>query len=205
MTVADHEQRHLRAGEPLLDHKAPARVAEALARQVLAHRGRGLGARAGDQHAFACGEAVGLDDEEVAHGVEEGLGCGDVVKGAVARSGNTGSDQHVFHPRLGTFELCAVGTGPENRPALRPQPIGEAIDKRGLGADDDIGLAGEIFRIGEETALVAGVLVEDVDVLAEHLIRRNGQVLLDRLERRDGRGIDVANDQILVGEHEVRR
>ena len=65
--------------------------------------------------------------------------------------------------------------------------------------------AREILRIAEHATLIAGVLVEDIDVLADHLVGSYRKKLLKRLQRFGGGRIQILNLQVAIREHDVDR
>ena len=82
VAVAQEEERHLGAGEELLDeHRAEGQVRVGVGERRVAV--------VGDDHALAGGEAVGLDDvrgaEVVERGLELGAGGGAHARGRWAR------------------------------------------------------------------------------------------------------------------------
>ena len=75
-----------------------------------------------------------------------------------------------------------------------------------LGADPDQGPVRQVLGVGQEPPLVLGVLVEDVDRLADHLLglAPAGTASI-RLSSFDRRRVHVPDLQVAVGEHHVRR
>jgi hypothetical protein len=69
------------------------------------------------------------------------------VNEPVAGRGHTRLDQEVLHPRLRALELGAIRTGAKHQPTRGAETVGEAIDQRRFGADDEeIGV--DRFRVG---------------------------------------------------------
>ena len=138
-TVAHREHRDLGAGEALLDHDAPAGIAERRARQLVPHVLLGLGQRLGDEHPLAGGQPVGLHDVQPREGAQEGERRLDLRERLVPGGGHAGGGHEVLHELLGPLELGAVGTGAEHprRPSpaagRRARPPAAAPDRRRRG------------------------------------------------------------------------
>ena len=136
-TVAQHQQRALDPGQPLLDHDLPAGLPEGLPRQLGVHVGVRLLQRVGDQHALPGGQAVGLDHPGSRQLAQESLGRLRVGEHPEPGGGHAGLVQHLLHEGLGALQLGPVRPGPEHQPAGRPQPVGQPVDQRGLRPDDE--------------------------------------------------------------------
>ena len=74
-----------------------------------------------------------------------------------------------------------------------------------FGTDLDVGLARQVLRITQQSPLEGRNLVEHVDVLTDHLLDGNRQVLLDRLQGFRGGRVHVADVEIEVREHNIDR
>ena len=135
--VTRGEDRELVAVEVLLDDEGPPRVAERLSREIAVDARIGLGPGRHDGHSLACSEAIGLDHVGRPEAVEEHLGLFGVGERAIRGSGHTCLDQQLLHPRLGSLELRSVCSGSEDQPAGGSQSIGQAVDQRCLGPDDE--------------------------------------------------------------------
>ena len=137
--VAQHEQRALRARPaPPRPRRAGRRRRSASPDSLAATSASASAERVGDEHALAGGQAVGLHDPRArAASRRKAWAVVGVVEGAVAGGGHAGLGQHLLHEGLGPLEPGAVGPGPEHQAPVGPQPVGEAVDQRCLGADDE--------------------------------------------------------------------
>ena len=136
--VGDDEERNLGTGEQFFEHDARSGVAKGLVDHRRFNRGfRGL-AIGGHDHAFAGGQAVGLDDERVAelagaNRLERGLGGG---ADAVARGRHVVPLHEILGERLARLELRRALRGTEHPPALGLESIGQPVAERRFRADD---------------------------------------------------------------------
>ena len=131
VAVAQEEQRHLGAGEELLD--------EHRARPAGTHRrARARPSRSSvTMHALARGQPVGLHDVRAPELVERGLDLG-AGGGAQRAPGRHARGIHdPLGERLRALELRGRLAGPEHRDAALAQRVGDARDERCLRADDD--------------------------------------------------------------------
>ena len=131
VAVAQEEQRHLGAGEELLDqHRAGGQEGC----RVRERRG----AVVGDDDALARGEPVGLHDVRRAEVIERGL---DLAESRRAReraaAGHARGIHDPLRERLRSLELRGCPARAEDRDAALAQRVGDARDQRRLGADDD--------------------------------------------------------------------
>ena len=62
-----------------------------------------------------------------------------------------------------------------------------------LRPDVDVGANGQILGVAEQLALMRRVLVEDVDARPQHVLRRDGQVPFDLLQRGKRGGVHVGD------------
>ncbi len=150
--VAEDEQRALLAHQPLLNDDVATGVAEGDARQFGGHVGARLIEAPGHQHALAGGQAVGLDHPGAGQGLEvvQGGGALERVEGREARRRDAGRVEDLLHEGLGPLEQRAVGTGTHDGPSRRAQPVGQAVDERGLGPDHvEVGLHLLDRRVGD--------------------------------------------------------
>ena len=109
--VAQREQRHLLALEPLLDEDQPPGLPEGPAEDI-ADGGVGLGPRVADEHALPGREAVRLDHRAVAEEVER------VARRRLVRAGEGTRGGHAGRPH----DLLGEGLRPLKRAASRPGP-----------------------------------------------------------------------------------
>ena len=133
--VAERKQRDLAALEQLLDHE---RAAES---RCLPQAVVELLARAADEHPFAGGEPVGLDDAGRPRDRER------------RRCGDAGRAHHLLREALRAFDPRRFRAGAEDGHARVAQLVGDARDERPLGPDhDEIG--GERAREVEQAVAV---------------------------------------------------
>jgi hypothetical protein len=90
-----------------------------------------------DHHALACRQPIGLEYIGRGKAGERGAGFfkaggADVTGGGDARAG-----AQVLGEALGAFQLRGGLRGAEGRHACRTQAVGQPIDQRRFGADDD--------------------------------------------------------------------
>ena len=137
LAVAQHQEGTLGAGEPFFDDDPLAGLAEAVARQLGRHIGLGLGQRVGDQHALAGGQSVRLDHPRPVEGAQELDGRCHLGEGTEPGRGDAGLGQQLLHERLRPLDPGPVRAGSEDQLALGPQPVGQAVDQRHLGTDDE--------------------------------------------------------------------
>jgi hypothetical protein len=173
LAVAEREDRQLGAGHALLDHHRAAGVAERLAGELGADVGLGLGPGGRHQHALAGGQPVGLDHPRPGELVEEGDGLVGVAEDPVPGGGHAGVEQHVLHEGLRSLQPCAVGPWTEHEAAGGAQPVGQAVDQRDLGPDDEQVRVELLGRRGDRTG-DAGVPGRDQHLGAPGEHRREG-------------------------------
>ncbi len=98
--------------------------------------GRG-GAVGGDQDAFPCRQAVGLDYVRGAEGVQRLADLGRRAAGAGSAGGDAGRLHEVLGEGLGALDHRGGAARAETGEAGLPQGVSDSGYKRGLWADDD--------------------------------------------------------------------
>jgi hypothetical protein len=109
-------------------------------------------------HALAGGQAVGLDDDRRALGVDVGVGRGGVGEGLVLRGRDVVADQELLGEVLGAFELGGGLGRPEDRQAGGAEGIDHAGGERRLGADHGEAICSRFGEVGSTGMSVMGVL-----------------------------------------------
>ena len=139
LAVADRQQRQLVAVEELLDHDG--RVAEPALDEHRLQRLPRLRLVGGDHDALAGGQPVGLDHRRVAgdrgHARRRPTSTTAYAAGRHARGGH-----HLLGERLRALQPRGRGARAEAGDARRAR-VGEPVDQRRLGADDD-----EVHAVG---------------------------------------------------------
>ena len=130
--VAHHDEARLLAFQELLHHHAAARGAIAPLDQHGVEGGVRLLARGGDHHAFAGGEAVGLDDDRRALGGDVRSRVARVVEAAVARGRQTVAHHEALGEVLGGLELRRCARRPKDAQTRVAKRIDDACGKRRL-------------------------------------------------------------------------
>ncbi len=128
-TVGDHEQRHLRTGQILLDHHPVARGQHG--RTVLDRDG----AVVGNDDTLTRGETVVLDDVRRTEHVEGGLQLVRRRAGARPRRWHAGGDHDFFRDGLRALQLRRRARRSEHGNAFGAYGIGDARDERRLRTD----------------------------------------------------------------------
>jgi hypothetical protein len=158
LAVAHDDEAGFFAGQEFLDHDARAGVAEAVIRQHVVDRLVRFFQRHGDHHALAGRQAVGLDDDRRAVGVDVGVGLGGVGEGLVLR----GRDAVALHEGLGevlrAFQLRRFAGRAEDLQAARAEQVDDAGRQRRSGADQGQGDVFGHHEVGQRGR------VRDVDV-----------------------------------------
>ena len=136
LAVAEREHRPRGALHALLDHERGAGFAERSSEQVL-RRLLGLGRVVADDHALACGQAVGLHHAAATELRDRVARL--VMRGDSERLGRVDASglEQLLREGLRALHLRGRGTRAEDRDALLTQPVGEAEHERYLGPDDD--------------------------------------------------------------------
>ncbi len=133
--VAQREQRHLLALEPLLDQDQPPGLPEGPA-EDLADGGVGLGPRVAHEHALPGREAVRLDHRAVAEEVERVARRRLVRAGEGTRGGHAGRPHDLLGEGLRPLEPRRLAPGAEHAVPRSPKDVGHPGHERRLGADD---------------------------------------------------------------------
>ncbi len=157
IAVRDGEEGDLRALEPLLDDQRPAGVAHLALEHQLADGAAGLFARAGNNHALAAGEAVGLERDLPAKLVYGFVSLLRRFGDAVASRRHAGQRHQVLGKRLARFEARRVSGGAEEHETFGGERVGQATFEGRFGSDHR-----------ERDVLAARELHEAVDVGGGH-------------------------------------
>jgi len=99
--------------------------------------GVGFGEGLGDDDTFACGEAVGFDDDGDGAGAEVGERGGDFGEDGGGGGGDAVLYEELLGEDFGGFEAGAVGFGAVGGDADFEEGIDEAEGEGDFGADDD--------------------------------------------------------------------
>ena len=124
------------AVEELLDHHARAGFTEGVAGEHVAHRVFGFLQGHGDDHAFAGGQAIGLDHDRCAFLTQVSQCRLDLGEVLVVGSRDLVTRQEILGEGLGAFQLGGSGGGAEDVQAARAEQIDHAFDQRRFRADD---------------------------------------------------------------------
>ena len=140
--VAEHEQRKLWTLETLFDDDSAAGIPERFSGELGSDVATGGIEIRGDEDSLARGEAVGLYDVTTRKASPRKRSAEPwSSKTPKAAVGTDAELAKLLHERLRALEPGAVGAGPKDQLATRPQSIGEPVDKGCLGTDhEEIGV-----------------------------------------------------------------
>src|SRR3990167_1165172 len=160
--AVDHDDKAcFFAVEELFDHYTRTGVAEGIAREHIAHGVFGFLQGHGDDHALACGQAVGLDHDRRADFLQVGQGRLDFGEVLVVGCWDVLACEEILGKGLGAFQLRSGGGGAEDIQLARTEQINHAFNQRRFRAND-----GQLHILfGEVSQLLNGQNV-DGDVLA---------------------------------------
>jgi hypothetical protein len=130
LAVDHHDEARFLAVEEFLDHDARARIAELVARQHHVDCRVRLFQRHRDDHALAGREAVGLDDDRRALGVEVGVRGGCIGEGLVVGGRNAVALHERLREILRAFELRGFAGRAEHLQAARAEQVDDAGRER---------------------------------------------------------------------------
>ncbi len=98
----------------------------------------------GHEDALPSRESVGLDHPRGGETPQEGNRRSHLGEGSKSCRWDTGVVEQFLHEGLRALELRSVGTRTNDEPSHGPKPIGQAIDERSLGSNDDE-VAGDVL------------------------------------------------------------
>jgi hypothetical protein len=169
-------------------------LAEGIAREHVARRVNGLIRGLGDDHAFAGGEAVGLDHDGCAGFFDIRLGRGELGEVAVGCGRDVVTCEKILGEGLGAFELRGVFRGPEYTQTRGAESIDHAEYQWRLGADH-----GEIDPVLlREVQQAVYVISCDRDIFAFGFVRAAGVAGSDEHFYRPGRLRDFPGQRVFA-------
>ena len=90
----------------------------------------------GNDHAFACGQTIGLHHNRRAVFTHMGLGGLCISEMAIACGRCLGRVADLFGKAFGGFQFCSLSRGAKDQNARFAQTVRDPCGQRGLGADD---------------------------------------------------------------------